>query len=44
MLSDSEQAVIHTITIKLNTKPALQYLKGVGTDMSERLLQTQEES
>lgn len=36
ILSDSEQGVIHTITMRLNTKQALQYLRGVGIDMSER--------
>lgn len=36
ILTDSEQAVLQTMTMQLTPKKALEYLKGVGVDMSER--------
>jgi hypothetical protein len=36
ILSDSEQAVLQTMTMQLNPKKALEYLKGLGIDISER--------
>ena len=36
ILTDSEQAVLQTMTMQLNPKKALEYSKGVGIDMSER--------
>ena len=36
MLTDSEKAVVETMTMKMHTKFALQYLKDNGHDMSER--------
>jgi hypothetical protein len=36
LLTDSEQAVLKTMTMQLNPKQALEYLKGVGIDISER--------
>ena len=36
ILTDNEKAVLDTLTMKLNSVQALQYLKRVGVDMSER--------
>jgi hypothetical protein len=36
ILSDSEKAVIQTISMRLNLKEALEYLKNTGFDISER--------
>jgi hypothetical protein len=36
MLSDTEKAVVETITMRLNTKEALQYMKDAGQEICER--------
>lgn len=36
ILSDTEQAVLQTMTMQMNPKRALEYLKGVGVDISKR--------
>ena len=36
MLSDSEQAVVQTITMRLNLRESISYLKDAGFDISER--------
>jgi hypothetical protein len=36
ILTDTEQAVLQTMTMQMNPKPALEYLKGVGIDISKR--------
>ena len=36
VLTDSEQGVLDTMTMKLNSKRALEYLKEAGIEMSER--------
>jgi hypothetical protein len=36
LMTDSEQAVVHCITMRLNIRQALQYLKDEGLDMCER--------
>jgi hypothetical protein len=36
ILSDTETAVLQTMTMGMNPKRALEYLKGVGVDISER--------
>jgi len=36
ILTDSEQAFLQTMTMQLSPKEALEYLKGVGVDKSER--------
>jgi hypothetical protein len=36
LMTDSEQAVVHCITMRLNIRQALQFLKDEGFDMCER--------
>ena len=36
LLTDSEQAVLQTMTMQMSPKKALEYLKNIGIDMSER--------
>ncbi len=36
ILTDSQKAVVETITMKMHIKPALQYLKDVGFEMCNR--------
>lgn len=36
ILTDSEKAVVPTITIRLNLREALEYLKNTGFELSER--------
>lgn len=36
ILSDTEQAVLQTMTMQMNPKRALEYLKGIWIDISER--------
>ena len=36
ILTDSEKAVVPTITMRLNLREALEYLKNTGFELSER--------